>query len=791
MSAGICKNTPDTHQGYDTPATYSDNTSADSNAPNPPVGQDKVLNLTNRSFSDSLFKLLSKGPNFALSRQIGKKVLYAVEKGIERGAFALRWRLYIASKHKQQPQGQDQQPTEQHKHSDNTDVTTNTQPTEHSQSKSKTLNMTPRFSDTETRMAPISDPDTEQFLRSLKRKIMNLFKNHTNNNQANHSKEDIQGLNALRSDQDLIVKRSDKCKGFVLMPKEMYIKKAETITSQYEEVPKKPTPRLEAATKKIISHELGGKIPDKIVSAIKPTTSSRTAELYGLPKSHKSEIPLRPIVSACGDPLDKLTWFLERIISQLLPFVPSHLRNTYDYLDRLKQTFPRGAPANAILFTVDVANLYGNIPIKEAIDATMKLIAKHQNNIDLLGLDMKTIENLISHCLTNNYVRFGSKFYKQSEGIAMGSRVAPPLAIIFMDAIESMMPSSSDLQPAIYMRYIDDIFGIWTHGADSLDQFIDHMNSFHPSLKFTAERSDHSDNKQIPFLDTLVKLEENGSLTTELYIKPMTSPIILPFNSAHPMQTKRSVLYAQLLRAKRLGSSPSAQNRGMNKIEQLFISNDYPKKLINKTKFRVKTQSQSRSTQTKKPSQTQPTESTYISLPFVDDCLARKVESVVKTSKLPVRIAWQSGVTLADKLTNSALEQPTCPSGNKKCHCCLAGLNGKCHSKNAVYKITCNLCPSKDSYIGESKRSVRLRYNEHLRDAKNKTKNTPFGEHFSKCHQNVKLDEKTLTISILHICKDIAELKIAESIEIRNHKPVLNIMSSSWALIKPVPYSEL
>ena len=105
--------------------------------------------------------------------------------------------------------------------------------------------------------------------------------------------------------------------------------------------------------------------------------------------------------------------------------------------------------------------------------------------------------------------------------------------------------------------------------------------------------------------------------------------------------------------------------------------------------------------------------------------------------------------------------------------------------------ITCNLCPRKYSYVGESKRSVRLRFNEHLRDAKNKTKNTPFGEHFQKSHPNVEIDENTLTITILQICKDVAELKIAESIEIRNHKPVLNIMSSSWTLIKPVPYSEL
>ena len=271
----------------------------------------------------------------------------------------------------------------------------------------------------------------------------------------------------------------------------------------------------------------------------------------------------------------------------------------------------------------------------------------------------------------------------------------------------------------------------------------------------------------------------------------MAAPIILPYTSAHPFSTKRSVLYSQLLRAKRLGSSTAAQNRGMIKIEQLFISNGYPTKLIKKTKFHVKTRKHRPTNQIQNQTKNTSDDDTYISLPYIDETLTRKIESVVKSSKLPVRIAWQSGQTLADKLTSSALEKPPCPAGNKKCHCCLSGLEGRCHSKNAVYMITCNLCPRKDSYVGESKRSVRLRFNEHLRDAKNKSKNTPFGEHFQKSHPNVEIDENTLTITILQICKDVAELKIAESIEIRNHKPVLNIMSSSWTLIKPVPYSEL
>ena len=153
-----------------------------------------------------------------------------------------------------------------------------------------------------------------------------------------------------------------------------------------------------------------------------------------------------------------MTWFLEKIISQLLAFVPAHLKNTYDFLTCLNQTFPEGVPEDAILFTVDVAYLYGNIPTNEATDSVITLIDKHKDCIDLCGLDLDNVENLLVHCLSNNLFRFGQRYFKQTNGIAMGSRVAPPIAIIFMDAVESMMLSSTDLRPSIYLRYIDDIF---------------------------------------------------------------------------------------------------------------------------------------------------------------------------------------------------------------------------------------------------------------------------------------------------------------------------------------------
>ena len=541
----------------------------------------KFQNFSDKPISRELTKLLEKGPNFALSRKIDPHTMLEVEGGLERGAFALRWKEEIESKRK----------------SSSETAQTETDAEGGAGGGAHKLTLKPRFSDTPTRQAPTAGQETEHSIKQFKHKVMTLYKNHKQSTKPNHNKDDIGMLKDLRKDPSVIVKKSDKCKGLVIMSRDDYVKKAEAIVNDYERVKNNPTPNLDKTTCKLVHDTMDDKFSEKFVDAIKPS-ESRTAELYGLPKTHKPGAPLRPIVSGCGDPLDKLSWVLERIITQLLVFVPAHLKNTYDYLNKLNNKFPNFSfPKGTIAFTVDVNNLYGNIPTQEAIESTIKMIKRHKTKINIFDFSITDIQILLEHCLSNNFVRFGDKTYRQTKGIAMGNRVAPPLAILFMDAVESLVLSDDRLQPDMYLRYIDDILGIWTHGPKALDEYFEFLNSFHPALKFSLERSDKSTGNQIPFLDTLLTVHTSGNFTTELYIKPMAAPIILHFKSAHPMQTKRSVIHSQTLRALRLGSTTDTRNRGVQKIKDLFMANGYPQQLI--TNIQKKTQYHEHHTHTK------------------------------------------------------------------------------------------------------------------------------------------------------------------------------------------------
>ena len=247
----------------------------------------------------------------------------------------------------------------------------------------------------------------------------------------------------------------------------------------------------------------------------------------------------------------------------------------------------------------------------------------------------------------------------------MGSRAAPPLAITFTHNIESLILSSPGDQPVMYLRYIDDILGVWTHGAEALDKYHHFVNSFHPCLKFTLEKTDASQISSVPFLDTLITVSPTGQYGTELYFKPMASPIIIHFTSAQPMQVKLAVLHSELTRAKRTGSTPEAIERGIQKVTDIFLSNGYPLRIIKRAIFKIKNMDKHDS---KRSRDKQNENITFVSLPFIDDDLTRKINAKVRSSGLPIKIAWQKGETISSILIRSALNPPKCPSGkNMSC----------------------------------------------------------------------------------------------------------------------------
>ena len=116
-----------------------------------------------------------------------------------------------------------------------------------------------------------------------------------------------------------------------------------------------------------------------------------------------------------------------------------------------------------------------------------------------------------------------------------------------------------------------DIFLIWTHGMESLKEFILHLNTVHPTLKFTSVIS----SKEIAFLDLTIYFTDD-KLCTRLYTKDTDRHMYLNFHSKHPLNLKRSIPYSQFLRLKRIHSESHFLIQSEINLYWYFIWREYP-----------------------------------------------------------------------------------------------------------------------------------------------------------------------------------------------------------------------
>ena len=77
------------------------------------------------------------------------------------------------------------------------------------------------------------------------------------------------------------------------------------------------------------------------------------------------------------------------------------------------------------------------------------------------------------------------QLFEQKQGTTMGTRMAPNYVIIFMHYLETNFLTSYPKQPKIWLRFIDNVFMILKYGEQQLRMFLEVLNKYHPTIKFT------------------------------------------------------------------------------------------------------------------------------------------------------------------------------------------------------------------------------------------------------------------------------------------------------------------
>ena len=198
----------------------------------------------------------------------------------------------------------------------------------------------------------------------------------------------------------------------------------------------------------------------------------RLGRFYLLPKIHKrlENVPGRPVISNCGTATERVSEFLDFRIQPLVERLPSVIKDSTHFLQRLEDL--GHIPSTAILCTMDVVGLYSHIPHSEGLEALR--LAMNKAEEDMAVDDLVSLAKLV---LENNFFEFDENMFRQKLGTAIGTKFAPGFANLFMGYFEERFLDSCELKPWVWWRFLDDVFMIWLHREEELNNFLINLNS--------------------------------------------------------------------------------------------------------------------------------------------------------------------------------------------------------------------------------------------------------------------------------------------------------------------------
>ena len=588
----------------------------------------------------------------------------------------------------------------------------------------------------------------------------------------NLSKGEKLAIKTLSSNKNIIIKPADKGGAVVvqdildyinegirqLSDTKFYIETQEDLTHQH-------TLDINAFLKTMSESK---EIDDKCYEYLY-VSKERTSLFYMLPKIHKKpkNPPGRPIVSGNGCPTERISQFVDFFLQPTVRLLPSYVQDTTHFLTKLDNL--GDIPPGSFLVTMDVSSLYTNIPNKEGIEAAkLALIKAGHHGFKPSILNLCT---LLEKVLTMNNFDFAGRHFLQVGGTAMGTKVAPSFANTFMGWFEDQFVYTYPKQPLLWIRYIDDIFQIWTHGIEEFRKFEKHLNQSVDSIKFETDIS----TSEVHFLDVTVKLDD-GNLETSLYTKPTDAHNYLSFKSCHPKNCKKAIPYSQFLRVRRICSNDDDYIKHGKDLARHFLRAEYPANVVQQA-FERAYDKERRLLLYPAPKQVLSDKdiipeifliSTYHpSGSFLDQLIRKNRDLLDRSSSTRSILNWKitkgfrRPKNLRDHLVRALCHNPMdvpkppenqAPKKSKRCsrkNCRYCNKliksghirspithrqydtirNCDCETNNIIYCISCKKCSKQ--YVGHTKRTLRERMCEHFRFISQNNNSHSVGRHFN------------------------------------------------------------
>ena len=532
-------------------------------------------------------------------------------------------------------------------------------------------------------------------------------------------------LNNLAKDKNIYITKADKGNAVVILNRDEYIKKMETIVNDpktFQLLVEDPTLKQEdKLIRKLKSLVEIGFMTQEDYDECKPS-GSQPARIYALPKIHKAGAPLRPILSSIGTFNYRLAkWLVKRL---------SHLRNhetiindTFSFVDDL-HTLNIDMNQHKLL-SYDAINLFTNVPLLKTINFILQ--AEYGDHCECKSENKKNKTNKCHTCTNKEHLRwllhiataethfhFNGNIYLQHEGVSMGSPLGPLIADIFLIHLEKKLMNELEMNGIVYYRrFVDDTFVIARNDADE-KKIQSIMNKFDKSVQFTYEQEQPLD-RSISFLDVTVICQRTKSTSwfkTKIYRKDTFTGLITKYTSFVPHEYKRSAISAMAYRAIRICSDYITMNEEFGFIKEIALANDYPSwfvdTVIGQTLNRYIEKSGKTSTIQQSDKLTTPT-----TTPDPKEKLKHSPLLVdIPFAGRPTTTLGRQLISIVKKVRPDITLQPIPrPFPTIQCLFPRKEMLDKNLQANIVYKIDCNECPA--TYIGKTWRQATRRHVEH------------------------------------------------------------------------------
>ena len=489
-------------------------------------------------------------------------------------------------------------------------------------------------------------------------------------------------------------------------------------------------------------------LDDSVYNQIRPTAAV-TPTVYGLPKVHKDNVPLRSILISIGI----LTYQCASWLSKSLKELRRHPSTEKDTFHFIKIIADHELGCNHITCSFDVKNLFTNIPIDFTVNLIVdKVFADKKSKFH--GLNRMELRKMLNWTCTNIVLQFNEKYYTQVDGVAMGSPIAPLMADVFMNWLIDNA-NKIGCSPQIICRHVDDIFCTFD-SKEKIDQFFYNLNKFHSNVNFSKEVEADG---QMAYLDVLLTKTETGIESTT-YRKNTHNGLYNKWERLSPIQYKKNIIQSSLHRSYEICSSYQLIHKEFQNTKSCFLTNRYPDWFIEK-QIKIFLNKRYKNTPKNKQEKTTDIRKILLYLPYLGETslqLEKELRNVFRK--------------YLKELAHLSLIHKTHTIGD---HFKYKDNQAHLERSNVVYKLKCS-CGH--SYIGQTQRNLKFRLDEH-NPLKSNHQATDVVKHLYTYPDHF-MDFKNP--KILASAFNYRELLIEETLLIQTQQPEINVDNFSTPL---------